>query len=88
MVAAAQQLVTALQGNIPAGNKTAEGFNHDQRIIHKICISKEGGCQSKGAAKQTLGKPLGLNYNSSFKGGSTTTKGGRASSKGDQSHSG
>jgi hypothetical protein len=88
VVAAAQQLVTALKGVIPAGNETAEVLTRVRKAIHKNCISKEEGCQSKGAEKQTPGKPLGMNYYSPSKGGSTTSKGGRASSKGGRSPSG
>jgi hypothetical protein len=83
VVAAAQQLITALQGNIPAGKETAEALTKISKIFHKNCISKEGGSQSKGAEKQTPGKPLGADYNPPSKGGSNTSKGGRASSKGD-----
>ncbi len=68
--------------------RNCSGLNQGQQTIHKNCISKEGGHQSKRAEKQTLGKPLGMDYNSLSKGGSTTSKGGRANPKSDQSHSG
>jgi hypothetical protein len=81
MVAAAQQLVTVLRGNIPTGNETAEALTRVSKLFTKKCISKEGVRQHEGAEKQTPGKPLSTNYNS-------PSKGGRASSKGDQSLSG
>jgi hypothetical protein len=87
MVAAVQQLVTALQGNIPTGNEMAEALTRVSKLFTKN-ISKEGGCQSKGAEKQTPGKPISTNYNSPFSGGSTTSKGGHARSKGGRSPSG
>jgi hypothetical protein len=88
VVAAGQQLVMALQGNIPAGNQTAEALTRVSKLFTKIASAKKRGCQSKRVEKQTPGKPLGMDYNSPSKGGSTTSKGGRASSKMDQSHSG
>jgi hypothetical protein len=53
VVAAAQQLVTALKGNIPAGNEMAEALTR---------VSKLLGHQSKGAEKKTPGKPLSMNH--------------------------
>jgi hypothetical protein len=41
MVAAAQQLVTALQGNIPTGNKTAEALTKVSKLFTKIALAKK-----------------------------------------------
>jgi hypothetical protein len=35
VVAEAQQLATALKGNIPAGNETAEATEESQQTVHK-----------------------------------------------------
>ncbi len=40
VVAAAQQLTIALRGNIPAGNKTAEGLTLLSEIFNKIAVTK------------------------------------------------
>ena len=40
MVAAAQQLVTALKGNIPAGNKTAEALTKVSALFARIAETK------------------------------------------------
>ncbi len=88
VVAAAQQPVTALQGNIPAGNEMAEDQTKVSKLFTKIALVKKEVAKSKGAEKQTPGKPLSTDYNPPYKGGSTTSKGGRASSKGERSHSG
>jgi hypothetical protein len=41
VVAAAQQLVTALQGNIPAGNETAEALTKVSKLFTKIALAKK-----------------------------------------------
>jgi hypothetical protein len=41
VVAAAQQLVTALHGNIPAGNKTAEALARVIKLFTKIASAKK-----------------------------------------------
>jgi hypothetical protein len=84
VVAAAQQLVTALQGNIPAGNKTAAALTKVSELFTKIALAKK----EEAKAKEQRSKPLSTDYSPPSKGGSTTSKGGHASSKGDQSHSG
>ncbi len=40
MVAAAQQLTIALQGNIPTGNKTAEALQKISKLFTKIAMAK------------------------------------------------
>jgi hypothetical protein len=40
MVAAAQQLTIALQGNIPTGNKTAEALQKVSELFTKIAVAK------------------------------------------------
>jgi hypothetical protein len=41
MVAAAQQLATALQGNIPAGNIMAEDLTRVSKLFTKIALAKK-----------------------------------------------
>jgi hypothetical protein len=41
MVAASQQLATALKGNIPAGNKTAEALTKVSKLFTKIAAAKQ-----------------------------------------------
>jgi hypothetical protein len=41
LVAAAQQLVTALQGNIPAGNEIAEALTRVSKFFSKIALAKK-----------------------------------------------
>ncbi len=72
VVAAAQQLATALKGNIPAGNETAEALSS----------SKASSNSGKRSAEQTQGKSGSTSNHSPSKGGRTTSKGGRTSSKG------
>jgi hypothetical protein len=47
VVAAAQQLVTALQGNIPAGNKTAEALTKVSELFTKIALAKKEVAKAK-----------------------------------------
>jgi hypothetical protein len=47
VVAAAQQLVTALQGNIPAGNKTAEALTKVSKHFTKIALTKKEVAKAK-----------------------------------------
>jgi hypothetical protein len=47
MVAAAQQLVTALQGNIPAGNETAEALTKVSELFTKIALAKKEVAKAK-----------------------------------------
>ncbi len=41
MMAAAQQLVTALQGNIPTSNETAEALIRVSKLFTKIALAKK-----------------------------------------------
>jgi hypothetical protein len=47
VVAATQQLVTALQGNIPAGNKTAEALTKVRKLFIKIALAKKEVAKAK-----------------------------------------
>ncbi len=47
VVAAAQQLVTALQGNIPAGNKMAEALTKVSKLFTKIALAKKEVAKAK-----------------------------------------
>jgi hypothetical protein len=47
MVAAAPHLVTALQGNIPAGNKTAEALTKVSELFTKIALAKKEVAKAK-----------------------------------------
>ncbi len=47
VVAAAQQLVTALQGNIPAGNETAEALTGVSELFTKIALAKKEVAKAK-----------------------------------------
>jgi hypothetical protein len=47
VVAAAQQLVTALQGNIPAGNKTAEALTKVSELFTKNALAKKEVAKAK-----------------------------------------
>ncbi len=58
MVAAAQQLVTALQGNIPAGNKTAEALTRVNKLFTKIASAKKEVAKAKEQRNRLRAKPL------------------------------
>jgi hypothetical protein len=47
VVAAAQQLATALQGNIPAGNETAEALKKVSDLFTKIALAKSEVAKAK-----------------------------------------
>ncbi len=47
MVAAAQQLATVLNGNIPAGNKTAEALKNVSKLFTKIATAKNKVAKAK-----------------------------------------
>jgi hypothetical protein len=47
VVAAAQQLATALQGNIPAGNETAEALTKVSKLFTKIAAAKQAAAAAK-----------------------------------------
>jgi hypothetical protein len=58
MVAAAQQLVTALQGNIPAGNETAEALTRVSKLFTKIALAKKEVTKAKEQRNKLLANPL------------------------------
>jgi hypothetical protein len=58
VVAAAQQLVTALQGNIPAGNKTAEALTKVSKIFTKIALAKKEVAKAKEQRNRLRANPL------------------------------
>jgi hypothetical protein len=84
VVAAAQQLMIALQGNIPAGNESAEAFAKSQQAIHQNNNGKQRGSKGQGQSQQSLHSPGGMTNNTPTKGGSTHSKGGSTKSKGDR----
>jgi hypothetical protein len=47
IVAAAQQLATALKGNIPAGNKKAEALKKVSKLFTKIAAAKNKTAKAK-----------------------------------------
>ncbi len=47
VVAAAQQLATALKGNIPAGNKTSEALKKVSKLFTKIAATKNEAAKAK-----------------------------------------
>jgi hypothetical protein len=78
VVAAAQQLATALQGNIPAGNETAEALKKVSNLFTKNSGSKKRGCKSKGTMQQSTSNTNSTPNNPLSKGGNTTSNGGRS----------
>jgi hypothetical protein len=78
VVAVAQQLATALQGNIPAGNETAEALKKVSNLFTKIMVAKKRGRKSKGITQQSTSNTNSMSNNSLSKGGNTTYKGGRS----------
>jgi hypothetical protein len=58
VVAAAQQLVTALQGNIPAGNKTAKALTKVSEIFTKIALAKKEVAKAKEQRNRLRANPL------------------------------
>ena len=77
-VAAAQQLATALQGNLPAGNETAEASKKVSDLFTEIAVAKRKSRKSKGTTQQSTRNTNSTPNNSPSKGGSTTPKGGRS----------
>ena len=53
VVAAAQQLATALKGNILTGNNTAEALKKSQRTLHQNCTGKTNSGGSKSTTQLT-----------------------------------
>ncbi len=78
VVAAAQQLATALQGNIPTGNETAEALKKVSNIFTKIACGKKQSCKNKDTTQQSTHHTNSNPNDSPSKGGSTTPKGGRS----------
>jgi len=76
VVAAAQQLATALQGNILAGNETAEALQKFSDLFTNITMAKKRGHKSKGTTQQNTSNTGSMTDDSPPKGGSTTSKGG------------
>ncbi len=47
MVAAAQQLTIAIQGDIPAGNKVAEALQKVSKLFTKLAMAKNEAAKAK-----------------------------------------
>jgi hypothetical protein len=58
VVASAQQLVMALQGNIPAGNKTAEVLTKVSKLFTKIVLAKKEVAKLKKQRNRLRANPL------------------------------
>ncbi len=58
VVAAAQQLITALQGNIPAGNETTEALTKVSELFTKIALAKKEVAKAKGQRNRLQVNPL------------------------------
>ncbi len=58
MVAAAQQLITALQGNIPAGNETAEALTKVRELFTKIALAEKEVAKAKEQRNRLRANPL------------------------------
>jgi hypothetical protein len=58
MVAAAQQLVTALQGSIPTGNETVEALTRVSKLFTKIASAKEEVAKAKEQRTRLRANPL------------------------------
>ena len=57
VVAAAQQLSTALQGNIPAGNETAEALKKVSDLFTKIAMAKNETAKAKAQRNRVRATP-------------------------------
>jgi len=57
VVAAAQQLATALQGNIPAGNETAEALKKVSNLFTKIAAAKHKFATAKAQRNRVRATP-------------------------------
>ncbi len=77
VLAAAQQLATALKSNIPAGNETAEALKKVSKLFTKIAAIKKQGSKSQGTMQQSKSNPNSTKDNTLSKGGSINSKGGR-----------
>jgi hypothetical protein len=58
VVAAAQQLVMALQGNTPASNKTAEALTKVSKLFTKIALAKKEVAKAKEQRNRLRANPL------------------------------
>ncbi len=58
VVAAAQQLVTALKGNIPAGNETAEALTKVSKLFTKNALAKKEVAKAKEQRNRLRANPL------------------------------
>jgi hypothetical protein len=58
MVAAAQQLVTALQGNIPVGNEMVEALTKVSKLFTKIALAKNEVAKAKEQRNRLRANPL------------------------------
>jgi hypothetical protein len=59
VVAAAQQLVTVLQGNIPTGNETAEALTRVSKLFTKIALAKKEVTKAKEQRNRLQANPSG-----------------------------
>ncbi len=57
VVAAAQQLATALKGNIPAGNKMAEALKKVSELFTKIAAAKNKTAKAKDQCNRVRATP-------------------------------
>jgi hypothetical protein len=57
VVAAAQQLATALKGNIPAGNKTVEALKKVSKLFTKIVATKNKAAKAKEQCNRVRATP-------------------------------
>ncbi len=77
VVVAAQQLATALKGNIPAGNETTEALKKVSKLFTKIAAAKKRGSKSQGTTQQSWSNTSSTKDNTLSKGGSIDSKSGR-----------
>jgi hypothetical protein len=77
VIAAAQQLATALKGNIPAGNEMGKSIKKGQQTLHKNSGNKKQGSKSQGTTQQSKSNTDSTKDNTLSKGGSINSKGGR-----------
>jgi hypothetical protein len=87
VVAAVQQLVTTLRGNIPTGNETMEALTKVSKLFTKIALAKKEVTKAKEQRNRLRANPS-AQTTTHLPRVATTSKGGRASSKGGQSPSG
>ncbi len=88
VVAAAQQLVNALQGSTPAGNKMAEALTRVSKSFTKVASAKKEVTKAKKQRNRLWANPLARITTHLPKVAEPPPLGGHASSKSDRSHSG